>query len=56
MTGPMVEDERTGNAADKTLLRKQKRAAAYAEAAGSEGIEFEEFGSDRSCVSGVCGV
>jgi arabinogalactan oligomer / maltooligosaccharide transport system permease protein len=35
MTGPTVEDERTGNAADKTLLRKQKRAAAYAEAAGA---------------------
>lgn len=28
----------------------------YEEAAGWEGIEYEEFGLDRSCVSGVCGV
>lgn len=28
----------------------------YAEAAGQEGIEYEEFGSDQSCVNGVCGL
>ncbi|WP_457099040.1 ABC transporter permease subunit [Microbacterium sp. P5_E9] len=35
MTGPMVEDKRPANDADKALLRKQKRAAAIAEAAGA---------------------
>lgn len=28
----------------------------YAEAVAGEGLEYEEFGSDQACVSGVCGV
>lgn len=28
----------------------------YAEAAGFEGIEFEEYGAENACVGGVCGV
>lgn len=28
----------------------------HAEAAESEGVEFEEFGSENACVGGVCGV
>lgn len=28
----------------------------YDEAAEFEGLEFEEFGSDQACVSGVCGI
>lgn len=28
----------------------------YYEAAGQEGIEFEEFGLERACVGGICGV
>jgi arabinogalactan oligomer/maltooligosaccharide transport system permease protein len=35
MAGPTIEDERTRSDADKALLRKQRRAAAYAEAAGA---------------------
>lgn len=28
----------------------------YAEALGSEGLEFEEYGAEHACVGGVCGV
>lgn len=28
----------------------------YEEAAGSEGLEFEEFGAENACVGGVCGI
>ena len=36
MTGPTVDEERTaGGAADKAILRRQRRAEAYAEAAGA---------------------
>ena len=31
-------------------------AVSYEEAAGNEGVEFEETSNDRACISGVCGI